>query len=145
MNSLRMTNKADLKVYYEADSSMYDLAWISRHGVTEERFIARYSDCSSIGFQCGDMPFGGVILDGKDVHIAVLPAFHGKWGALLRPALTWLFSQQSEVRGKVPRLNYKGQRFLRRLGGKLIDSDENFMIFRLSFAEVPSALRPSLQ
>lgn len=145
MDSLRMTDKADLKVYYDADIRMYDRAWMAAHGFTEEAFIARYRDCPSVGFEQGGIPFGGVILDGNDFHIAILPEFHGKWGALLRPALAWLFSQRSEVRARVHRPNRQGLRFFRRLGAKLVESDGNFLIFSLSPADIPPALRQSRQ
>jgi hypothetical protein len=143
MDSLRMTGKADLKVFYDADIRMYDPAWLAAHGTTEAAFIARYCDCPSVGFEQGGIPFGGVILDGNDAHIAILPEFHGKWATLLQPALAWLFSQRSEVRGKVHRLNRHALRFNRRLGGKLVGSDDNFYFFSLTPEGVASVLRPS--
>lgn len=143
MDSLRMTDKADLKVFYDADRRIYDSAWLAAHGLTEEKFIARYRDCPSVGFEKGGIPFGGMILHGNDAHIAVLPEFHGKFATLLRPALAWLFSQQSEVYAKVHRPNRQSLRFLRRIGGKLVGSDDNFFIFIISNAWLPPALRQS--
>lgn len=145
MDSLRMTDKVDLKVFYDADMRLYNPAWMAAHGVTEEAFIARYRDCPSVGFEQDGIPFGGVILDGNDAHIAVLPEFQGKWGTLLRPALEWLFSQRSEVRGKVHRLNRHALRFNRRLGGKLVGSDDHFYYFSLTPAGMASVLRRSRQ
>lgn len=145
MDSLTMTGKADLKVFYDADRRLYNPAWLAAHGVTEETFIARYRDCPSVGFEQGGIPFGGIILDGNDAHIAVLPEFHGKWATLLRPALAWLFSQRSEVRAQVHRPNRQALRFLRRMGGKLVGSDDHFYYFSLSPAGIVPVLRQSRQ
>ncbi|MFZ6773927.1 GNAT family N-acetyltransferase [Undibacterium sp. SXout7W] len=143
MDTLRMTDKADLKVFYDADMRIYTPEWVEAHGISEEDFIAYYRDSPSIGFECGNVPFGGAILHGNDIHVAILPEFHGKWATLLPSALEWIFSQRDEVFGKAHRANRQSLRFIRRFGCKLIRSDEHFLIFSISRAEIPPALRRS--
>lgn len=143
MGALKMTDKADLKVFFDADRRMYNAAWMAAHGIAEEGFIARNCDCPSLGFEHAGIPFGGIILHGNDAHIAIPPEFHGKWGMLLRPALAWLFSQRSEVFAKVHRPNRQSLRFLRRLGATLVGADDKFLIFSISPVGIFPALRQS--
>jgi hypothetical protein len=142
METLRITGKADLKVFYDADSRLYNPAWLAARGLDEEGFIARYRDCPSIGFEQGGVPFGGIVLDGDDVHIAILPEFHGKWGTLLRQIFAWLFAQRSEVRCKVHRPNRQSLRFVRGLGAAQIACDDNFIIFKMSPEVILPAFLP---
>lgn len=142
MGSLRMTGKADLKVLFDADRRLYSDEWMAALNITEESFIARYRDCPSVGFENDGIPFGGMILHGNDLHLAILPEFHRKWAILFRPALEWVFSLRSEVYGKVHRPNRQSLRFLRRMGATLVESDDNFLIFNISPEGVVPALRP---
>lgn len=119
MTGLKLTDKADLGVFYDADSPRY-LA-TRQHVldvITRDAFIAFYKNCQSIGFESDGFAIGGIIFDGKAAHIAVLPAYHGRWALLLRRSLTWLFSLKSEILVEVEVENVKCIAFMERNGWK---------------------------
>lgn len=92
MPHLHIVGKADLDVYYEAESARYDPALLARFGVNKEVFVACYGHCPSIGFAADGKPIGGVLIDGDRLHIAVLSEYYGRWAFLLRPTLQRCFA-----------------------------------------------------
>lgn len=110
MAGLQLSDKADLSIYYDADKMQFDVDWAAPTGVTKEVFVAAFSDHPSRGFEKDGVQFGGVIFDGKEVHVAVLPAYYGRWALLMKPALSWLFSLQKII---YVRVNVRNKRFLR--------------------------------
>ena len=112
--TLKIVPRVDLKVYYLADSAQYDASVLAV--VTEEVFIGIYENCPSIGFESDGVSFGGVIFDGKRPHVAVLPAWHGRWGPLLRPALRWLYGWCDDMVVPVYDGNLPLRRFIERCG-----------------------------
>lgn len=117
MNRLTTTNAVDLDIFYTADSFRYtgerkkllDL-------VTREVFIAFYENCASRGFQFDGYPIGGIIFDGTQAHIAILPEYHGRWAILLKPALKWLFTLKPEILVEIDIDNEKCLSFMDRNG-----------------------------
>ena len=108
--TLKLTPSVDLDVYYAADSLQHSAEALAL--VTSEVFKRMYGSCPSVGFECDGIPIGGVIFDGKRPHIAVLPAWQGRWGPLLRPMLRWLYSQSREMVIGVSDDNKPLQRFV---------------------------------
>ncbi|MGZ3240562.1 MAG: hypothetical protein ACXWIN_11540 [Burkholderiaceae bacterium] len=141
MDSFSITDKADLTIYYDADSRLYSAEWLAAIGVTVDKFIAKYGDCPSIGFEDNGVAFGGVILDGSDMHIAVLPEYQGKWWSLMSPMFDWIFSHHDPVYAKIHRVNRRSLRFFRRLGAELVTSDDHFYIYMITAKTIPAALQ----
>jgi hypothetical protein len=134
MKHLRLAPRVDLGVYYDADASRYtrpDDAQALRV-VTREYFIARYRDCPSIGFEYDGEPIGGIVFDGEAAHIAVLPAWHGRWALLLRPALEWLFALEAEMLVEVAADNAVCLEFMRRNGWPVVGTRDGRIVHRLS-------------
>lgn len=111
---LRLTDRADLAVFYEADAQQYAAGAAATRVVSREVFMAFYAGCPSVGFEMDGRPIGGLLFDGSSAHIAVLRAYHGRWALLLKPALAWLFSLQPEVIVHVEADNETCHRFLQR-------------------------------
>lgn len=133
MSRLRLAAAADLAVYYDADAPRYETpGQKALRIVTKEIFIAYYKDCPSIGFVCDDMPIGGIIFDGDEAHIAVLPAYRGRWALLLRPALDWLFSLKAEIVVDVETDNRVCIEFMRRNGWPVIGGKPGWLTYRMT-------------
>ena len=118
-----LTPQVDLAVYYDADTRRYVE---SGNGhllelITLEKFASFYGACPSLGFACGGQPIGGVIFDGIQAHIAVLPEHRGCWAFLLRPACDWLFKLKPEIRVQVESNNLRAIRFMERNEWKRLD------------------------
>jgi hypothetical protein len=105
---LQLSPSADLEVIYAADVARYAGSALdpSRH-VTLEQFRAYYHGCPSIGFACDGRPIGGMLLDGRQLHMAVLSEFHGRWTWLWRPALEWLFTQVPQAVAAIEADNHR--------------------------------------
>lgn len=134
MAGLRLTPQADLAVFYEADAQQFPPGSPETEVVSQAAFIEFYAGCPSVGFELDGQPIGGLLFDGTSAHIAVLPAYHGRWALLLKPALAWLFSIQPEVIVHVDLRNETCQRFLlrhrwERLG---VDEEEGTVAFRIT-------------
>jgi hypothetical protein len=130
---LKMTCRADLAVFYEADAVRYRNNPHSRatQVITQEVFCAFYADCPSIGFEMDGVPIGGVVFDGEQAHIAVLPQYHGRWALLLKPALEWLFSLKREVVVEVERDNARCLRFMERSGWQHLRTTDDAVFYRI--------------
>jgi GNAT superfamily N-acetyltransferase len=131
---LKMTCRADLAVFYEADAVRYRNNPQSRatQVVTQDVFCAFYADCPSVGFEMDGVPIGGIVFDGDQAHIAVLPQYHGRWALLLKPALAWLFSLKREIVVEVERDNARCLRFMERSGWQHLRTTGDAVFYCLS-------------
>src|SRR5258706_2756448 len=111
---LRLTERVDLEVYYEADRLRFDDQVLAV--VTREAFRELYAHCPSVGFERDGVHIGGVIFDGEAPHIAVLPQWQGRWGPLLKPMLRWLYSLKREIVIEVEDSNAPLRRFVEHCG-----------------------------
>ena len=98
MNRFTTTDAVDLEIFYAADAFRY----VGERKkllnlVTKEVFTDFYKNCTSRGFQFDGRSIGGIIFDGTQAHIAILPEYHGRWAILLKPALRWLFALKPEI------------------------------------------------
>lgn len=133
MSRLRLAPRADLAVYYAADSARYRKPGCDiLEQVTPAVFAARYGGCPSIGFECDGQPIGGILFDGQTAHIAVLPAWHGRWALLLRPALDWLFGLKPEILAEVEADNTVCLDFMRRNGWPEVSRRGAWIIYRMT-------------
>ena len=130
MKNLRLLDKANLSIYYDADLSHYISEGLNPPAVTKEAFISIFKSFPSRGFELNGVEFGGLIFDGKEVHFAVLPDYQGKWAFLLKPALLWLFSQQKILDVRVDVLHEKAVRLWDRVGLLRVASDNKSVTFR---------------
>ena len=130
---LTLAPQADLAVFYEADVARYRLNGASTvtDRVTQDVFVRFFAHCPSIGFRRDGEDIGGILFDGTQAHIAVLPQHHGHWGALLKPALEWLFSLRREILVEVERDNTRCHRFMRHVGWECVDERPDALIYRL--------------
>jgi len=131
MGGLQLSDRADLGIYYDADRLQFDDEWVERTGVTKEVFMAAFAKHPSRGFMMDGVQFGGVIFDGKEVHIAVLPQYHGRWALLMEPALQWLFSLQEVIHVRVSACNLKLRRFLDHCQWSGVQDGDDYMIYEV--------------
>jgi hypothetical protein len=125
--------RADLGVFYEADAPRYRAAHPEVLDlVTKEVFTVFYEKCPSIGFAFDNAPIGGIIFDGRQAHIAVLPAWHGRWAHLLRPALDWLFGLAPEILVDVECENSVCIEFMRRNGWPALREANGWITYRMT-------------
>jgi hypothetical protein len=131
---LRLTEPADLGVIYDADAARYAQAGQADRLalVTRETFLRFYEGCPSIGFEADGQPIGGILFDGEQAHIAVLPSHHGRWALLLKPALDWLFTLRAEILVEVERDNAPCLRFLDRHGWARVGETEDDFVYLLT-------------
>jgi GNAT superfamily N-acetyltransferase len=132
MAGLRLTGQADLAVFYEADAQQYAAGSAALQVVSKEAFVAFFAGCPSVGFEMDGKPIGGLLFDGTSAHIAVLPAYHGRWALLLKPALAWLFSLQQEVIVHVEAHNHTCQRFLARHHWERLYEEDGTVAYRVT-------------
>lgn len=132
MTSLRLLDKADLSIYFDAEKIRYGDAWLLQKGITRESFMLFTRDWLSVGFAIDGVEVGGSLFDGKEVHLAVLPEYHGKWSLLVEPWLKWLFKLKEIVDVRIPIENEKCIRFFDRNGFVRIAEDTRSVSFRMS-------------
>jgi hypothetical protein len=130
---LTLAPRADLAVFYEADVARYRAAGTTRFAdtVTQDVFVSFFAHCPSIGFRRDGQDIGGILFDGRQAHIAVLPQHHGHWGALLKPALEWLFSLRRDILVEVERDNSRCLRFMRHVGWQCVGERPDVLVYRL--------------
>lgn len=129
---LKLTGQADLAVFYEADAQQYAAGSAATQVVSKDVFMAFYAGCASVGFEMDGKPIGGLLFDGSSAHIAVLPAYHGRWALLLKPALAWLFSLQQVVVVQVEADNHRCRRFLERHRWERLGEEDGSVAYRLT-------------
>ncbi|MFC5474023.1 GNAT family N-acetyltransferase [Paraherbaspirillum soli] len=142
MANLRLTDKADFGVMYDAEIQMYDPEWFRSLNFTREMFIAHYANSPSVGFEIDGKMVGGMLLHEKKAHMAVLPEYHGRWALLWMPTLNWLFSLQDPVSVDVAINNDKCIRFLERSNFKRTGVKGIFVGFELSAKYVEHLRQP---
>lgn len=113
MSRYTLTPQADLAVFYAADAARYAGTSVLDQ-VTLDVFQRFYAATPSRGFACDGMPIGGMLFDGNQVHLAVLPAHHGHWGRLWRPTLDWVFGLKPEMHIDIEADNPKALAFMGR-------------------------------
>ncbi|MBN3857564.1 GNAT family N-acetyltransferase [Paraburkholderia sp. Ac-20340] len=133
MSRLRLAARADLDVYFDADSRRYGFVPGSGRAIAARAaFFARYRDCPSIGFECDGRAIGGILFDGETAHIAVLPQYHGHWARLLAPALDWLFALQPVIFAEVEADNAVCLGFMRRNGWPAVARRGHWIVHRMT-------------
>ncbi|MBP7566758.1 MAG: GNAT family N-acetyltransferase [Burkholderiaceae bacterium] len=133
MRRLRLTPRIDLEVFFRAEPAL-------RHpsgGLPDEAAIAvlraRLQHCPSIGFEMDGQAIGGLILEGHEAFIAVLPNAHGHWALLLKPALDWLFGLRAAVLARVAVDNHSSIALMERHGWRRLRADAS----TISYLMVP--------
>lgn len=130
---LKLAPKADLDVFYEADAARYaDSERNELEVVTLDAFVAFYRECPSIGFEADGHPIGGILFDGEEAHIAVLPEYHGRWATLLKPALEWLFGLADEIVVEIEIDNAVCMNFMKRNRWQCLGADSTAARFRMT-------------
>lgn len=117
---------------FDAEQLRYDPAEFAALNITRERAIALYASFPSIGYEIDGVTAGGAIFDGKEIHLAVLPRFYGRWTWLLKPTLGWLFAQCDPVPVRIEQSNTRCLRFMDAGKWPRIGADERFVTYLLS-------------
>jgi len=137
MSGMKIVDKADLGVYYDADASFMNKAWLLKIGLTKDVFIAMFQNHPTIGFEADGRQFGGAMLIDNTVHFAVLPEYQRRWGSLLRSALAWAFSLRDPLVAKIPVANKVSVEWVRRQGWKCTAEDAAYVTFEGSWRDAP--------
>lgn len=132
MGKMRLTDKADLGVFYEADAGRWDPEHLRQLGITKEMFIDFYAGCPSVGFEIDGKPVGGIIFDGVQAHIAVLPEYYGRWALLFKPALEWLFTLKEPIYIDIETENERCLRFMDRNQWPRVRADDKTVTFEVT-------------
>lgn len=132
MARMRLTDKADLGVMFDAEKICWDPELLKKHNVTRERCISTLSHCPSVGFECDGKPIGGILFDGQRAHIAVLPEYYGRWAVLFRPALEWLFSIKEPILVDIQADNERCLRFMDRNQWRRVKETDKVIIYELT-------------
>jgi GNAT superfamily N-acetyltransferase len=130
MAELRLTDRADLGLMYDIERARYDSAGIAV--ATRACAVAHYSACPSVGYEIDGVAAGGAVFDGQELHLAVLPRFHGRWAWLLKPTLDWLFALRDPVRVRIERDNTRCVGFMDHGGWQRIAEDHQYITYLLS-------------
>lgn len=129
MTRCRLTEQADLNVMFDAEAMLYpELRLLPLDG-KKQLFAQFYADCHSIGFEIDGIAIGGAIYDGEEFHIAVLPAYYGRWGRLWQPTLAWLFSVADPVKARVAKSNKRCIQFADHSRFPRIAEDDKYVTY----------------
>ncbi|MGI4937756.1 MAG: hypothetical protein ACRYF5_13575 [Janthinobacterium lividum] len=137
---MHLTDKADFGVLYDAEV-LHQKSLGKQLNFTREQWISSCSHLPSIGFAKDGMAFGGAVFYEHEIHFALLPQFHGRWGALIRPMWEWMFSIEDNVRARVEKENPKCLDFMRRQWPE-DGEDETYVYFRLTRAGLNGSRKP---
>ncbi len=129
MTRYRLTAQADLGVMFDAEVSQYPQSPLISLELQKRVFEKFYADCPSTGFEIDGIAVGGAIYDGEEFHIAVLPAYYGRWGRLWQPTLDWLFSVADPVRARVAKSNTRCLRFADHSRFPRIAEDDKYVTY----------------
>jgi hypothetical protein len=148
MQKLRLTDQADVGVMFDAFCSRvgkeeWNEATVGGT-VTRELFIAYCiaQKFPTLGFECDGRPIGGILFDGNEAHIEVLPDYHCRWGVLWRSAIRWVFSLQDPIMVRVHQDNEKCHQFMARNNWPRIKEDERFVTYEMSSRAQPRYFTP---
>ncbi|NHZ91137.1 GNAT family N-acetyltransferase [Massilia sp. CCM 8733] len=130
MAELRLTDCADVGLMYDIEQSRYPSAQTAV--ATRERTVTHYLGCPSVGYEIDGVAAGGAVFDGRELHLAVLPQFHGRWAWLLKPTLDWLFALCDPVRVRIEQDNARCIRFMDSGGWERVDEDRQYITYLLS-------------
>lgn len=136
---MHLTARADLGVLYDSESLRYGPG--KKMAMTRQDFITLCAGFPSIGFADDGVVFGGAIFWDNEMHVSVMPAYHSRWGLLMRPMWDWMFSIQDPVRLSVEPDNLKCLRLMRRQGWPQVGQDERYLYFLATRATLHPALR----
>jgi len=129
---LCLAPRADLAVMHRAEIDRFRDRPEVLARVTPQAYAELYRDAPSIGFEADGLPIGGILFDGRQAHIAVLPEWHGRWALLMKPALAWLFTLRAAIEVEVEAGNERCLRFLDRHGWpRLEGASPGFVRYRL--------------
>jgi hypothetical protein len=148
MTSLTLTAQADIGFLYDAlQRRLAPDEWRKLTGggvMTRELFIAhcRTHNMPSVGFELDGKVIGGMLFDGSAAHIEVLPEYHGRWGALWRPALKWMFAQKDPMQVDIEVGNHKCHRFMAHNNWPRVKQNDQYITYEMSSSTLPAFLRP---
>ena len=136
MAAYRLTPRANLDVMFDAEIILYPDAYPLPETIQRRLFASTYGHCPTVGYEIDGVDAGGAILHGDQFHIAVLPAFYGRWGRLWQPTLDWLFTHTDYVDGCISKDNLRSwrfaERFSQRSGFPCIAEDDESITYRMS-------------
>lgn len=127
-----LTPRANLAVMFDAEAIALGIEGMWSAPIQRRLFEQHYAQCASVGFEIDGVAVGGAIYDGEHFHIAVLPAYYGRWGRLWKPTLDWLFSVADPVEARIAKDNVRCLQFAERSGYPCVAEDDEFVTYRMS-------------
>ena len=129
MAALSVVEPADCELLYDIDALRYDEQWMIEHKIERHQIVSVMQSYRSLGFLYDGKPIGGVMYDGKEAHMAVLPEYHGRWGFLLKPMMEWLFAIKEPMQASVEISNTHCVRFMDRNKWRRVASNDKYITF----------------
>lgn len=144
MSIMRLTSQADLSFLYDVVKMRLSGSgkWeeVTRgHSQSREIFLQHCAknNLPSIGFECNGKPIGGMVYDGVEVHIEVLPKYHSRWAVLWPSAMKWLFSIKDPMLVSVERSNEKCHQFILRNNWHVVKETDKVLTYEISSRSNP--------
>lgn len=126
----QLAEKADFGQIYDLEVLRYGPEKMASFNITKKQFIDAAKDIPSIGFEASGKPIGGAFFVHHELHMAVHPDHHGRWGRLARSMFEWLFKIKNPVTIRIEVDNEKCIRFFEKAGWTYLSADEKFVRFK---------------
>ena len=89
---MRLVDKLIPNVYYQAEIDGVDAKYFYAPSFSKETYLSKLAELPTVGYQHNGEDFGGAVLVGNKLHLAVTRKYRGRWAFLLKPTLLWAFS-----------------------------------------------------
>jgi hypothetical protein len=83
-------------------------------------FLAAYKDAPALGFEVDGQCVGGILVHRQEVHIGLLPQYHGVWSLLWPDCARWMYSISDPVYAMIMPSNKRILALVRHIGGKFV-------------------------
>lgn len=133
MSRYRLIEQADIGAIYEAERLRYSPEAWARIGIDCDAMRRAFAGCPSIGIEIDGVPAGGAVLHRGELHMAVLPQYHGAWTWAWPDMLDWLLTWQDPVLARVEVGNETALRFVDAQYPRLRE-DHQFVTYEVSRA-----------
>ena len=140
MNRLKLTDQLDAGLIFDTLAKRYPPEkWQAvlqgqDHAQARCAFIDYCRNYPSVGFEYDGRPIGGMMFDGREAHLEVLPEYHGRWALLWPRTLAWLFAIQDPILVRIEIDNEKCLRFMDRNNWRRVSVDDEYVTYQMTSA-----------